>query len=334
MQFAHFSLDTKYIRLMDMGPEFTVVVHADNHIHDGMKCVVQNLLAAAEKGDIVLFCEGNVHEADHSMPRTIVSHTIEWTGVSPFINGVEDHVVSTTRLWANAARIAFSTGRDDDHKVRKAGREGIFAVRAILVALATAYHTGTAEDKGRIVQIAEENGMLQFMQELHSVLSAPETVASVTSNSNVLQGWKERQVYDETDNVAVGVGKWPAGNITFKDLQTICIHLMSMYEELSQHACLEDCMNHHHVVIRENTIAQNIKSTMKALQRDGLAAQIKGVHLVIGASHVPQIVTSSTLRALVLDQESFWEQQEQISSKRLCDMIPCKLAEDPFVAGV
>lgn len=316
-----------------MDPEFTVVVHADNHIHDGMKCVVKNLLAAAEQGEIMLFCEGNVHEADHSMPRTIVSHDIEWTGVCPFINGVEDYTVSTTRLWANAARIAFSTGRDDDRKVRKAGREGILAVRAILVALATAYHTNTTEDQKQVMTIAEENGMIPFMQELHSVLCAIETDASVSS-SNMFQRWKERQVYDEADNVAVGMGKWPAGDMTFKDLQTICIHLMSMYEELSQYACLEDCMNQQHVVIRENAIAQNIKSTMKALQRNGLATQIKSVHLVIGASHVPQLVTSSTLRALVLDQESFWEQQEQISSKRLCDMIPCILAADTFAAGV
>lgn len=319
---------------MATDPEFTVIVHADNHIHDGMKCVVQNLLAAAEQCEIVLFCEGNVHETDHNMPRTIVSHDIEWTGVCPFINGVEDHTVSTTRLWANAARIAFSTGRDDDRKVRKAGREGVLAVRAILVALATAYHTSTTEDQKQITQIAEENGMLQFMQELHSILSAVETDASVVTSTNAFQGWKERQVYDEADNVAVSIGKWPAGDITFKDLQTICTRLMSMYEELSQYACLEDCMNHQHVVIRENAIAQNIKSTMKALHRDGLASEIKSVHLVIGASHVPQLVTSSTLRALVLDQEAFWEQQEQISSKRLCDMIPCKLAEDPFLAGV
>ena len=90
-----------------------LIVHPDNHIHDGMTHVVKTLIAAAEREEIVLLCEGNVCEFNETEKRSIKLHGVQWQGESQYINGIETMCENTSRLWANATRLAFNTGRSE-----------------------------------------------------------------------------------------------------------------------------------------------------------------------------------------------------------------------------
>lgn len=302
---------------------FTVIVHPDNHIHDGMKCVVKNLMATAENGQLVLFCEGSVYEPDPTAQRVIRSHDVEWNGAVPFINGVESPTVPGVRLWANATRIAFSTGRDDDKEIRRAGKEGTIAMRSVVVALAALYDKGSDVDRGEIYRLVNDDCIMKFVLEFVERLQDMD----VTLPSGE---WREYEAYDLADTIAIANGRWPSGEKTFRDLQQMCVGLMPHFQELEEHASVEDSVNHQHVGLRERTIAQNIKSSIKILRENGLYREGMEVHLIIGASHVPQLVNDKTIHALALDKHAFWKQQEEIKSCRLCDMIHCKLTSDIF----
>lgn len=296
-----------------------MIVHADNHVHDGMKCVIRNLLSAAEEGRIVLFLEGNVNVPDLQATKRVKSHDIEWEGESPFIHGIEQSTVDTSHIWANAARLAFNTGRSDSRRVREAGREGVLAVRGVLVAL-SALRLST----GETLKLGDNVDMQTFVDRLE-----PHIESARRSD-----GWIEGHLYELADSVALDLGKWPAGDTTFKDLQMMCTDMMQLCSGLGMCGSVTECMNHQHIHLREMNMAKNIKDTLSRLEESSLITASTEIHLVIGAGHVSQLVDNEILRSLVLDKEAFWVQQEQLKGERLCDMLNCMLTPDPFSADV
>ena len=55
-----------------------IVLHPDNHRHDGMKVVFQNLLGAASRNEIVLLCESNMYDISCTK-RTVNCHGLTGT---------------------------------------------------------------------------------------------------------------------------------------------------------------------------------------------------------------------------------------------------------------
>ena len=277
----------------------TVFLHADNHKHDGMKIVFQNLLQAALGGRIMLLCEGTVYKEGGY--RQVHSHGINWEGDHPNINGLENCGNVINIAWAKATQLALHSGFPCTQKICSMGREGANLMRSVCILCALL--PDQADD------MIYARSMLDFVQ----------TLRTKVCTLNITSYWSG-QLHEHAHSVMrMNDSKWPCGDCTLKEIADLCLQLKKYFTVTED---VVSAINHILVVDRETTWA-------KVIQQCQVSTTLP-IHIILGAGHCVPTISSACSRNLCLDEKKIREQQVQIQEPRLVELIQCNVVDDPF----
>ena len=275
-----------------------IVLHPDNHRHDGLKPLFRDLLRAALEGRILLLCEGSAHRP-RGIERRVECHGLTWEGTDPHVNGLEsDDGVNLPRLaWAMASRLATGSGVPETCTLGAAPLEGTLLIRSlcILFALLDPTHDASLPDPAVADFVAELRGRF------------------ATGGTGSFWGGDLHRAAHEV--MRSRQSKWPGASLTFGDAARLCRGCMP------HDAPFEEAIDEVLVVEREAQWA----ATLAAAQDEG-----PPVHVILGASHCMPALPPSHVGALRLDKGAFYEQAARIQAPRLAQRLECHVARDPF----
>jgi hypothetical protein len=280
-----------------------IILHPDNHRHDGMKVVFQNLLGAASRNEIVLLCESNLYD-NSSTEITVNCHGLTGTGHKSRLNGIESAIDTLSMCWAMASQLAIRSGRGRNTVIKSTHAEGALLMREFCVmwALLDPSHDSLLCDEG----------MMNFIRSLRVTIAAE--INATCFWSGCLQMCAHKVMRGNKS-------KWPGADRTFGELASLCEVVMPAIGTWMQ-GSMEQRIDEILVTNREKNMAANIAKC---------AALTKlPVHVIIGASHCVPLISSDSVTALCLDENSFREQERKIEGPRLTDLIDCTVVSDVF----